>query len=75
MDLIVVYVIESAAYGVVFTSHYSEFKIYDATAAKTSLKIANSSLPIFWSLCKFVLKLLKASGTTQEMNLEVLCQS
>ena len=29
----------------------------------------------FSSLCKFVLKLLQASGTTQEMNLEVRCES
>ena len=35
-------------------SHNREFKIYDATVAKTSLKIASSSLSIFYiimSIC------------------------
>ena len=48
-----------------------EFKSYDATVAKTSVKIVSSSLS---SLFQFV-QLLKAPGTAQELNLEMLCQS
>ena len=48
-----------------------EFKIYDATVAKTSLKIASSS---FFYFVMSVSLTLKASRTTQELNLEVRCQ-
>ena len=48
-----------------------EFKIYDATVTKTPLKMASSSLSIF----SIVMSILKADGTTQELNLEVQCKS
>ena len=52
-----------------------EFKVLDATVAKTSLKIASSSLPIFFVIMSVSLT-LKASVTTQDLNSEVRgCQS
>ena len=55
----------------VFNENNREFKIYDATVAKTSLKIASSS---FFYFAMSVSLTLKASRTTQELNLEVQCQ-
>ena len=55
----------------VFNENNREFKIYDATVAKTSLKIASSS---FFYFVMSVSLTLKASRTTQELNLEVRCQ-
>ena len=55
--------------------HIREFKIYDATEAKTSLKIASSSFSIYFAIMSVCLTFeSKASGTTQELNLEVRCQ-
>ena len=52
-----------------------ELKIYDATVAKTSLKIASSSFSIYFAIMSVCLTFdMKASGTTQELNLEVQCQ-
>ena len=56
-----------------FSRDIREFKIYDATVTKTSLKIASSSLLIFFAIVS-VCVILKASRTTQELNLEVQCQ-
>ena len=38
----------NVAAGLLFSSTNREFKIYDATVAKTSLKIASSGLSIFF---------------------------
>ena len=55
------------------TAHIREFKIYDATVAKTSLKIASSSVSIYFVI--MFVSPLKASGTTQELNLDMDFQS
>ena len=52
-----------------------ELKIYDATVAKTSLKIASSSFSIYFAIMSVCLTFdMKASGTTKKLNLEVQCQ-
>ena len=51
-----------------------EFKLYDATVTKSSLKIASSSLSIF-SIVMQICLTFETSGTTHELNLEVRCKS
>ena len=52
-----------------------EFKIYDATVAKTSLKITSSSFSIYSVIMSVCLTFeSQARGTTQEPNLEGRCQ-